>query len=67
VATDYSNRIGRVNARRNNTAVARLNNKSASFAEDSAFRDSVTEGYQSKTRSKSFQYALVSMQEVDAQ
>lgn len=67
MATDYSNRIGRVNARRNNTAVARLNNKSASFAEDSAFRDSVTEGYQSKTSSKSFQYALVSMQEVDAQ
>jgi len=66
VATDYSNRIGRVNARRNNTAVARLS-ESASFAEDSAFWDSVTKGYRTKTRSKSFQYALVSMQEVDAQ
>lgn len=66
MATDYSNRIGRVNARRNNTAVARLS-KTASFAEDSAFLDSVTEGYRSKTKSKSFQYALVSMQEVDAE
>jgi hypothetical protein len=66
MATDYSNRIGRVNARRNNTAVAYLS-KSASFAEDSAFQDTVTEGYRSKTKSKSFQYALVSMQEVDAE
>lgn len=66
MATDYSNRIGRVNARRTTTSVARLN-ESASFAEDSAFWDSVTKGYRSKTRSKSFQYALVSMQEVDAQ
>ncbi|BCO27281.1 hypothetical protein MIZ03_2169 [Rhodoferax lithotrophicus] len=66
MATDYSNRIGRVNARRNNTAVASLS-KSASFAEDSAFRDFVTEGYRNKTRSKNFQYALVSMQEVEAQ
>lgn len=66
MATDYSNRINRVNARRNSTALTRLSG-SASFAEDSAFRDSVTEGYRNKTRSKSFQYALVSMQEVDAQ
>lgn len=66
MATDYSNRISRVNARRNNTAVARLS-ESTSFAEDSAFLDSVTEGYRNKTRSRSFQYALVSMQEVDAQ
>lgn len=66
MATDYSNRIGRVNARRNNTAVAHLS-KSASFTEDSSFLDSVTEGYRSKTKSKNFQYALVSMQEVDAQ
>ncbi len=66
MATDYSNRISRVNARRNNTTLTRLSG-SASFAEDSAFRDSVTESYRSKTRSKSFQYALVSMQEVDAQ
>jgi hypothetical protein len=66
VATDYSNRIDRVNARRNNTTVARLS-ESASFAEDSALFDSVTKGYRSKTRSRSFQYSLVSMQEVDAQ
>lgn len=66
MATDYSNRIGRVNARRNNTPVARLS-ESATFTEDSAFWDSVTKGYRTKTRSKSFQYALVSMQEVDAQ
>lgn len=66
MATDYSNRIGRVNARRNNTAVTSLS-KSASFAEDSAFGDSLIEGYRNKTKSKSFQYALVSMQEVDAQ
>lgn len=66
MATDYSNRIARVNARRNNTPVARLS-ESASFAEDSAFWDSVTKGYRTKTRSKNFQYALVSMQEVDAQ
>ncbi len=66
MATDYSTRLGRVNERRNNTAVASLS-KSASFAENSAFLDSVTEGYRNKTKSKSFQYALVSMQEVDAQ
>ena len=66
MATDYSNRINRVNARRNNTAVARLN-ESASFAEDDSYWDSVTKSYRNKTRSKSFQYALVSMQEVDAQ
>jgi hypothetical protein len=66
VATDYSNRIDRVNARRNNAAVSNLN-KSATFAEESPFRDSVTERYRNKTRSKNFQYALVSMQEVDAQ
>ena len=66
MATDFSNRIGRVNARRNNTAVAALS-KSASFAEDSTLLDSVAEGYRNKTRSRSFQYALVSMQQVDAQ
>lgn len=68
MATDYSNRIGRVNARRNNTASASVSfGKSAAFAENSALLDSVTEGYQNKTRSKNFQYALVSMQQVDAQ
>lgn len=66
MATDYSNRIGRVNARRNNTAVAHLR-EGATFTQDSAFRDSVTDSYQKKTKSKSFQYALVSMQEVDAE
>ncbi|THF60346.1 nucleotidyltransferase family protein [Pseudothauera rhizosphaerae] len=66
MATDYANRIGRVNARRNNTAVERFT-ESVSFAAASAFGDSVTKGYQSKTKSKSFQYALVSMQEVDPQ
>ena len=66
MATDYSKRIGRVNERRNNTAVARPS-ENASFVEDGDFWDSVTTGYRNKTKSKSFQYALVSMQEVDAQ
>ena len=66
MATDYSNRIDRVNARRNDTAITSLR-KSASFAEDSTFWDSVAKGYRNKTKSRSFQYALVSMQEVDAQ
>jgi hypothetical protein len=66
VATDYSNRIDRVSARRNNSAVASLSG-TASFAKDSAFGDSLTDRYRNKTKSKSFQYALVSMQEVDAQ
>lgn len=65
MATDFSSRISRVNARRNDTSVAALN-KSASFVEDSSVLDSVTQGYQKKTKSKNFQYALVSMQEVDA-
>lgn len=65
MATDFSSRIGRVNARRNGTNVAALN-KSASFTEDSSILDSVAQGYQKKTKSKNFQYALVSMQEVDA-
>lgn len=65
MATDFSSRLGRVNARRNGTGVAVLN-KSFSFSEDSSLLDSVTQGYQNKTKSKSFQYALVSMQEVDA-
>jgi hypothetical protein len=66
VATDYSKRIGRVTARRNSTSAARVT-ESGSFAEDSALLDSVTRGYRAKTKSSSFQYALVSMQEVDAQ
>ncbi|MFZ1246371.1 MAG: hypothetical protein WAR41_15015 [Azonexus sp.] len=65
MATDFSSRLSRVNARRNGTGVAVLN-KSFSFSEDSLLLDSVTQGYQNKTKSKSFQYALVSMQEVDA-
>lgn len=65
MATDYSNRIGRVNARRNNSETTQLS-KSISFA-DSSLWDSVAKSYGSKTKSKSFQYALVSMQEVDAQ
>lgn len=64
MATDFSSRIGRVNARRNGTGVAALS-KSASFTEDSSILDSVTQGYQKKTKSKNFQYALISMQEVD--
>ncbi len=66
MATDYSNRIDRVSARRNNSAVASLSG-TASFANDSAFRDFLTDRYRNKTKSKSFQYALISMQEVDAQ
>jgi hypothetical protein len=65
VATDFSNRLDRVNARRTGTGVAVLN-KSGSFAQDGSILDSVTQGYQKKTKSKSFLYALVSMQEVDA-
>lgn len=65
MATDFSSRIGRVNARRSGTSTAALT-KSASFAEHSSILDSVVQGYQSKTRSKNFQYALISMQEVDA-
>jgi hypothetical protein len=65
VATDFSSRIGRVNARRNGTGFSALN-KSFSLAEDSSIFDSVIKGYQNKTKSKNFQYALVSMQEVDA-
>ncbi len=65
MATDFSSRLGRVNARRNDTGVAALN-KSFSLSEDSSLLDSVTQGYRNKTKSKNFQYALVSMQEVDA-
>jgi hypothetical protein len=64
VATDYSNRINRVSERRNNTA--RLSG-TVSFAMESFSTDSVSENYRGKTKSKSFQYALLSMQEVDAQ
>lgn len=66
MATDYSNRINRVNARRNNTATTRLS-EAASFAQDSSLFDSLTKSFGNKTKSKNFQYALVSMQEVDAQ
>ena len=66
MATDYSNRINRVNARRNNTSTTRLS-EAASLAQDSSIFDSLTKSFGSKTKSKSFQYALVSMQEVDAQ
>lgn len=66
MATDYSNRIGRVNARRNNSGTTRLS-ESASFTRDSSLWDTVAKSYGSKTKSKSFQYALVSMQEVDKQ
>lgn len=66
MATDFSNRIGRVNARRNSTNLAALN-KSFTTNEDSSAQDSVTKNYQRKTKSKSFQYALISMQEVDEQ
>lgn len=66
MATDYSSRISRVNARRNNTADSYVT-KSASFAEGGFFRDSVAESYRKKTNSSSFQYALVSMQQVDAE
>jgi hypothetical protein len=65
VATDYSNRINRVNARRNNSGGTRLS-ESLSFAQDSSRWDTVVKNYGDKTNSKSFQYALVSMQEVDA-
>lgn len=65
MATDYSNRINRVNARRNNTGT--LLSETASFAQDSSLWDTLTKSYGSKTKSKSFQYALVSMQEVDTQ
>jgi hypothetical protein len=64
VATDFSTRIGRVNARRSGTGVAALT-KGFSFGE--GLFDSVTKRYQSKTKSKNFQYALVSMQEVDGE
>ena len=65
MATDFSSRLDRVNARRNGTGVAALN-KSFALSEDSSLLDSVTQGYRNKTKSKNFQYALVSMQEVDA-
>lgn len=65
MATDYSSRVGRVNARRNNST-ATLLGKSESLAMDSAVQDSVIESYQKKTNSKNFQYALVAMQEVDS-
>jgi hypothetical protein len=66
MATDYSNRIGRVDARRNNSGITRLS-EVASFSADSLLWDAVAKGYGSKTKSKSFQYALLSMQEVDGQ
>jgi len=66
VATNYSDRIGRVNARRNGTGSTVLA-KSASITEDAALLDSVIETYRNKTKSRSFQYALVSMQAVDEQ
>ncbi|MGB3431733.1 hypothetical protein [Achromobacter sp.] len=65
MATDFSSRIGRVNARRNGTSLTALN-KSFPLGEDSSLLDSVARGYQNKTKSRSFQYALISMQEVDA-
>ncbi len=66
MATDYSNRIGRVNARRNNSGATRLS-EAASFSDDRSLWDALTKSYASKTRSRSFQYALISMQEVDKQ
>ena len=66
MATDYSSRIASVNARRNNDGITGLN-KSASFTQDSSPWDTLTNSFGSKTKSKNFQYALVSMQEVDAQ
>lgn len=66
MATDYSKRISRVNARRNNSGPTHLSETAAS-EHDSSYWDAVTRGYVSKTKSKSFQYALVSMQEVDKQ
>ncbi len=65
MATDYSSRLARVTARRNGTGVAELN-KGPSQAATSLLLDSVAQTYQNKTKSKNFQYALVSMQEVDA-
>lgn len=64
MVTDYSNRIGRVHSRRNNSGVTSLN-KSVDFYASSAILDSVAQGYRSKTKSKNFEYALLSMQEVD--
>lgn len=66
MATDYSSRIGRVNARRNSSGTTRLS-ESVSFAQDSSLWDTVVKSYGGKTKSKSFQYALISMQEVDKQ
>ena len=66
MATDFSSRIGRVNSRRNGSGGVVVN-ESRSYTEDSSLLDSVTKIYQRKTKSKNFQYALVSMQEVDAQ
>lgn len=66
MATDYSNRIGRVNARRNSSGAVRRSD-GVEFSASSAVLDSVVEGYRGKTKSKNLQYALVSMQEVDAQ
>lgn len=69
MATNYSNRIGRVNARRSGTGVGiteALKGNVFASADDGMVFDSVAQGYQKKTKSKNFQYALVSMQEVDA-
>jgi hypothetical protein len=65
MATDYSNRIARMNSRRNN-ATPTFFAKSEYIAEDNALLDSVITNFQKKTKSKNFQYALVAMQEVDA-
>lgn len=66
MATDYSSRVGRVNARRNSSQSTLLG-KSESFAMDGSVHDSIIENYKKKTKSKNFQYALVAMQEVDSQ
>lgn len=65
MATDFSKHLDKVNARRNGTGHLTIN-KSTLLTEDTATLDSVTQAYQKKTKSKNFQYALVSMQEVDS-
>lgn len=66
MATDYSTRIGKVTDRRTGTGSSHVA-KSASLTGSTIVRDLVTESYERKTRSSSFQYALVSMQQVDAE
>lgn len=65
MATDYADRIGKVNARRNSDGTPDVA-RGYSYAEDASLLDSVGEAYRRKTKSKNFQYALLSMQEVDA-